>query len=173
MGRNASRRKIINRGRTEGSYSAWPHVCARSENFKSLSVNAKALLFEFLGQYNGNNNGDLCCAWKLMKCRGWNSRTTVEKARAELENSGWVVRTQQGCRNKPNLYALTIYKINDIAKLDERETDKPLGFWKHGSNPWLMEGRTPRPKAIFFKYSSCVTRGLTCTVAGQLGSQKL
>jgi DNA-binding GntR family transcriptional regulator len=28
-----------------------------------------------------------------MKARGWRSRTTVEKARHELERTGWIVRT--------------------------------------------------------------------------------
>lgn len=167
MGRRSKRNAIIDRGRTPGSYTAWPHACARSPHFKRLSAYAKALLFDLLGQYNGSNNGDLCCAFKLMNVSGWRSRTTLEKARAELEVVGWIVRTKQGGRNSPNLYALTIFKINDIAKLEARETVRPLGFWQQGHNPWLSEGRMPRPKMIFSKYSSCATRSTTCTSAGQ------
>lgn len=159
MGRAAKRRAILDRGRTPGSYTAWPHACARSEHYRALSAHAKALLLDFLSQYNGNNNGDLCCAFKTLKPRGWKSRTTIEKARAELEKVGWIVRTLRGWRNKPNLYALTIFKINDIAKLEARETDKPLGFWQQGSNPWLTDKIQPRPTGtIFSKYSSCATR---------------
>jgi hypothetical protein len=65
MGRDSKRRSIQAKGRTAGSYTAWPHVCARSEHFKQLSIHAKALLFEFVSQYNGNNNGDLCCAFQV------------------------------------------------------------------------------------------------------------
>lgn len=156
MGRASKRRAILDRGRTPGSYTAWPHACARSEHFKKLSAHAKALLLELLSQYNGNNNGDLCCAFKPLKPRGWKSRTTIEKARAELERSGWIVRTLQGWRNKPNLYALTIFKINDIAKLEVRETDKPLGFWQHGNNPWLDANVRARERlSVFSSYSSC------------------
>src|SRR5882757_1282432 len=85
-------------GRTGGSFSTWPHACARSEHFTTLSVQAKALLFDFLGQFTGFNNGNLCCAFKLLKQRGWRSRATVEKARDELEHKGWIVQTQQGGR---------------------------------------------------------------------------
>jgi hypothetical protein len=128
----------------------------------------RLLLFEFVSQYNGNNNGDLCCAFKLLKPRGWKSRTTIEKARAELEQTGWIVRTLQGWRNKPNLYALTIFKINGIAKIEAKETDKPLGFWQHGTNPWLDTNARARERlAVFPSYSSCATPLTTCTRAGQ------
>lgn len=150
MGRDAKRRSILVKGRTAGSYTAWPHACARHDNFKQRSIHAKALLFEFVGQYNGNNNGDLCCAFKLLKVRGWKSRTTIEKARAELEQTGWIVRTLQGWRNKPNLYALTIFKINGIAKLEVKETDKPLGFWQQGNNPWLEPNARARERLSVF-----------------------
>ncbi len=156
------------KGRTEGSYTAWPHACARSENYKTLSAHAKALLLDFLGQFTGYNNGDLCCAFKLLKQHGWRSRTTVEKARMELEQKGWIVQTQQGGRNRPNLYALTIFKVDDIAKLGLRGTDKPLGFWKQGHNPWLDDKPLCQPIAIKnSSYSSCATLLTTCPPDGQ------
>jgi hypothetical protein len=133
-----------------------------------LSAQAKALLLDFLGQFTGFNNGDLCCAFKLMKTRGWRSRTTVEKARAELERKGWIVRTLQGWRNKPNLYALTIYKIDDFEKLEVRATATPLGFWKQGTNPLLEDQRSSRPRGkSFSSITSCATNGLTSPSAGQ------
>lgn len=119
------------------TYSAWPHACAIHENFYRLSNSAKALLFELLGQYRGNNNGDLCCAWGLLKKRGWRSRATIERARNELLKSGWIVLTRLGGRNKANLYALTFYAIDECkGKIDHRPlSGSPLGYWKTCTNP--------------------------------------
>jgi len=168
MGRDSKRRAILSKGRTDGSFTAWPHACARSEHYKSLTVHAKALLIDFLGQYTGFNNGNLCCAFKLMRKCGWRSRTTVEKARSQLEHKGWIVQTQQGGRNRPNLYALTIFKVDDIAKLGLQGTEKPLGFWKQGDNPWLNDKPHCQPIAIKnSSYSSCATPPTTCPPSDQ------
>src|SRR5688572_22878675 len=113
MGRRQKRLEIIRSRRTAGSFTAWPHACAQHPNFSNLSAIAKALLLYFLGEFRGSNNGDLSCAWKLMKLRGWKSRTTVEKACKELEQTGWIVRTRQGFRNRCNLYALTMFSIDE------------------------------------------------------------
>lgn len=147
---NQSKRILRQKGRkVDGSFSAWPHACATSPNFLKLRPSAKALLFHFLGQYRGYNNGDLSCHWKLMKDRGWRSRTTVEKARTELEQAGWIVRTFQGSLgNRCNLYAITWQPLNECkAKLDVAETHVALGFWKTGNNRWLERDRAIRPKA--------------------------
>ena len=52
--------------------------------FLRLSAHAKALLIDLGAQYRGDNNGDLGCAWKLMKPRGWRSEATLHKAKQEL-----------------------------------------------------------------------------------------
>lgn len=123
--------------RESGGYCAWPHACTKHPNFYKLGNSAKALLFELLGQYRGNNNGDLCCAWGLMKDRGWNAKATVERARDQLVSTGWIVLTRVGGRNKANLYALTFYTIDECGgKLDDRTfRGSPLGYWKTGTNP--------------------------------------
>lgn len=147
MSRNADRRKLKGR-KTEGSFSIWPHACAHHENFKKLTPLAKALLFELLGQFRIANNGDLSCHWKRMKAIGWRSRTTVEKARSELERSGWIVRTFQGSLgNRCNLYAVTWLGIDECkGKLNVPASPVPLGFWKTGRNPWLERDQHLRPK---------------------------
>jgi len=129
--------------REKGGFSAWPHVCAQSPNFVGLSITAKALLFELLGQYRGNNNGDLCCARKTMKASGWKARSTVERARDELWEVGWIVRTQQGGRNRPNLYALTFHAIDPCdGKVDRPLVGKKLSYWKDGKNPEYPTAKT-------------------------------
>jgi hypothetical protein len=170
--RRSKRRTILQHGRTPGSYTAWPHACAKSDSYRSLSPHAKALLLDFLGQFTGFNNGDLCCAFKPMKKCGWKSRTTVEKARAELEQKGWIVRTRQGWRHKPNLYALTMFKIDDIPKLDVRQTATAPGFWQDGRNPWLDDQKSVRPKgAAFSSTRSCATPAPIGTRAGHLAPE--
>lgn len=118
-------------------YTAWPHVCATHENFYNLSTTSKALLFELLGQYRGFNNGDLCCAWGLLRNRGWKSRATIERAGNELLEKGWIVLTRQGGRNRPNLYALTFFSVDECkGKLDNNwMVGSYLGYWKKGNHP--------------------------------------
>lgn len=124
----------------------WPRACAEHENFHALSPYAKALLLDLLGQYRGNNNGDLACNFERMRKQGWKARNTVEKARAELEQRGWIVRTRQGWRHQCSLYALTFFAIDDCnGKLDETPTTQGLGFWKEGKNPWLERQKPKRP----------------------------
>lgn len=129
--------------RDGSTFVAWPHICAEHWNFYRLSITAKALLFCLLSQFKGNNNGDFCCAWGIMKPKGWKSRTTIDKARDELLQTGWIVCTRQGGRNKPNLYAVTFIAIDECkGKLDSRSfTNKPLGYWKTGINPELLKSQ--------------------------------
>lgn len=129
-------------GRDGAMFSAWPADCATHWNFYQRSTQAKALLFELLGQYRGRNNGDLTTAWSVLKDRGWRSRDTVQKAEAELLRTGWIVKTRQGGRNRCNLFALTFYDIDDCkGKLDVHvHIGKRLSFWKLGYNPWLTKG---------------------------------
>lgn len=126
-------------GRDGSSFSPWPTECGQHWNFRARSVHAKALLFELLSQYNGRNNGDLCCAWGLVKDRGLGSRRTVQAAEKELERSGWSYRTRQGGRNQANLYALTFIDIDECnGKLDSHvRVGERLSYWKLGYNPSL------------------------------------
>ncbi|WP_428384133.1 hypothetical protein [Nevskia ramosa] len=149
MSRNARNLRLKKGRRIEGPFSAWLHSCADHPNFKTLTPHAKALLFEFLGQIRTANNGDLSCHWKRMSAAGWRSRTTVEKARAELEARGWIVRTFQGSLgNRCNLYAVTWRGIDECkGKLHVSANSVPLHFWKTGGNPWLERDQHIRPRA--------------------------
>lgn len=119
------------------SFIALPHVIIDSKEYAQLSSIAVKLLIDLFGQYRGKNNGDLCCAWKLMANRGWKSRDTLFKAQQELEKNGWIERTQQGQRgtpNKPNLYAVTWLAIDECKnKSDIKETRVASNKWKINS----------------------------------------
>lgn len=170
MGRVDTRRQIWAMRRTDGPFAAWPHKCAQHENFYRLSVKARALLLEFLGQLRGHNNGDLTCAYKVLRKRGWNSRTTIEAARAELEAVGWIVKTRTGSRNRCNLYALTMFAIDECdGKLEIPGTVRPLDFWKLGENPYLKGELLPKLPPLAF---SKTNRRPTPSTAGPNGGRR-
>jgi len=120
------------KGRREGgTYFALPHRVMDSLNYKRLSSKAVKLLCDIGSQYNGHNNGDLCAAYTLMKPKGWASKSTLEEAIEELRHYGLILLTRQGGRNKPNLYALTWYAIDECkGKLDIAESKTPPGNWR-------------------------------------------
>jgi len=127
--RGSKRRKLT--GRQEGgSFSAWPHACHAADSFIALSLPARALLFELLGQLRAANNGDLSCAFGILGPRGWRSRTTIESARQELETAGWIIRTRQGGRNMPNLYAVAWRQIDDCGGKLDIPAGPPPGTWR-------------------------------------------
>lgn len=139
------------KGRGGEKFAAFPTQCQRHPSYIRLSVTAKALLHELNQQYNGSNNGDLCTAWNIVKGLGLaKSRTTIDKARDELELVGWIVQTRQGGRNSPNLYALTFREVDDCkGKLDSGALEGTrYDYWKQGTNPMLAwRLRPPRRSA--------------------------
>lgn len=136
-----SRRHRLKGRRESGTFSAWPHSCHDADNFKALTLPARALLMEFLGQLRRANNGDLSCAWGLLRPRGWRSRDTIERARAELEARGWILRTRQGGRNAPNLYAVTWLPVEECGgKLDVAASPVAPGTWRNQFG--MTESRT-------------------------------
>ncbi|TQE98162.1 MAG: hypothetical protein FKY71_15255 [Spiribacter salinus] len=117
-------------------FTPWPYDCATHWNFHRLSNIAKALLLELMGQWRGRNNGDLTAAWSVLKERGWHSRHTVQRAEAELLETGWIVKTRQGGRNRCNLYALTFLDIDECGgKVEGYRVGERLSYWKLGYNP--------------------------------------
>lgn len=97
------------------------------KDYRNLSDKAKTLLTDILMQYNGNNNGDLCLSYKVMKEIGWNSNDKIQKAAKELIESEFLVKTRQGGRNQCNLYGVTWLPINECNnKLDIRPSIVPI-----------------------------------------------
>ena len=90
------------------------------------------LLFDLAAQYRGDNNGDLCAAWKLMHPRGWKSEETLCKAKRDLLEACLIVETRKGARpNKCSLFALTWYALDDCGgKLDISAQSFPRGAYR-------------------------------------------
>lgn len=106
--------------RDGGTFVIIPLAVLTSRAYLDASPHARMLLFDLLAQYRGNNNGDLCAAWRLMKPRGWRSPVTLNKAKRELLELGLIVETRKGARpNKASLYALTWHALDECSgKLD-------------------------------------------------------
>lgn len=118
--------------RASGAFLALPHSVLNSKAYLGLTVYGKALLVDLAGQFKGDNNGDLCAAWKLMKPRGWRSEETLAKAKRELLASGLIVETRVGARpNKASLYAITWQALDHCdGKLDMQPREYQFGKWR-------------------------------------------
>jgi hypothetical protein len=117
----------------DGGYAfVIPYTLLRHENMRRLGPHACKLVFDLGAQYSGFNNGYLCPAWELMRQKGWKSRETLYLAVAEAEHYRLIVKTRQGGRNRPNLYALTWWQIHakQDDPLDAPPTTKPSNAWK-------------------------------------------
>lgn len=130
------KREKIKGRKNIGSFARMPHQATNSKNYRGLSIKAKALLADANARYNGRNNGDIDFTLKTMNKWGWNSNDTISKAKTELLRKGWLVLTRKGGRNSANLYALTLWPIDECkGKLDRTATTAPLAYWKQGHNP--------------------------------------
>ena len=79
----------------------------------TLSPRSCKLLLGLMGQYRGDNNGDLTAAWGIMKNRGWSSKATLQAAKDELIEAGFVYVTRKGGFPKTaELLALTWFALD-------------------------------------------------------------
>lgn len=140
MSRDKRARMTGRRGDVVEPFAGVPVKCMRHQNYITLSYRAKVMLFELALQYRGHNNGDISISAAVLKPRGWASKTTIFRARDELEQAGWIVTTRYGSRNRCSLYALTYWPIDHCkGKHDVPEQRTALDFWKLGRNPWLIQ----------------------------------
>jgi len=106
--------------RDSGTFITLPLCVLNGAAYLGLSSHARMLLLDLAAQYRGNNNGDLCAAFSMMKVRGWKSTHTLLAAKLALIEAGLIVETRKGaCPSKASLYALTWHSIDDCGgKLD-------------------------------------------------------
>ena len=103
---------------TEG-FTGIVHSVFASPAFVDLSPHACKLLLELAGQYRGNNNGNLTVAGSVVKNRGWKSRTTLWRCKAELIEAGFVYVTRKGhMPSTCELLALTWFALDVSPKFD-------------------------------------------------------
>jgi hypothetical protein len=130
--------------RDGGAFITLPLAVLNSRAYIEASPYARMLLIDLFMQYRGDNNGDLCAAWKFMKPRGWRSEATLNKAKRELIELGLIEETRKGARpNKASLYAVTWCALDYCGgKLDI----SPKGFHRGA-----YKLRDPMPPIAFKK----------------------
>lgn len=135
-----SRYKNAIEKRDGGGHVAIPVAVLNGAAYLGLNAHARMLLWDLAAQYRGNNNGDLCMAWKLMRKRGWKSEETLCKAKLELQEARLIVETRKGARpNKCSLFALTWYALDDCdGKLDMSARSFPRSAYKLKDCPPVM-----------------------------------
>jgi hypothetical protein len=90
-----------------------------SPSFPALNPHACKLLLELVGQYRGDNNGNLTVAWSVVSKRGWKSRTTLWRSKRELIHAGFVYITRKGrMPSTCELLALTWFPLDVSPKFD-------------------------------------------------------
>jgi hypothetical protein len=148
-----------------------PVLLIRHPNYRLVSPWAHKLLADLSTQYSGFNNGYLCAAWTLMKERGWNSRTTLAKACAELEHYRLIERTQQGGRNRPNLYAFSWRRIDrrEGRSLDIPPTAQPSDAWNATVAPFSY---APSPRRGLIKKRQAQLVDSVCPPDGLASTHK-
>lgn len=112
MSKEEKRRRRLKGRSSSHSYLGIPHYILRSAEFGQLEPWALKLLIELAGNYNGKNNGDLSAAYSVLKGRGWNSPSTLNRAIKQLLVADWIVVTRHGGRNRCALYALTWWSVD-------------------------------------------------------------
>lgn len=132
MARNSKRWKEAKDKRDGGAFVAIPLSVLQSRAYLDAGPYARMLLIDLAMQYKGDNNGDLCAAWKVMQPRGWRSEETLQKAKRELLDQGLIVETRKGARpNKASLYALTWCALDPCdGKLDLSPNAYPRGAYR-------------------------------------------
>lgn len=134
MTRRAERLRRLRGRRASGSFIALPHHLLESTEYAELTPPEVKLLLDVFAQFNGRNNGDLTCAWSVMKRRGWRSKDTLTRALRGLLERRFITKTRQGGKHRCSLYAVTWLAIDDCdGKLDVRPTRVASGAWKNNS----------------------------------------
>lgn len=135
-----ARSRLKATGRREGgAFLPMPLSVIRSDNLMTLSPYATKLFLCLLsqmtfGEGGTKNNGDLCASFSIATKWGFGSKATLNKAIKELLERGWIEQTRKvnfgtGDRNKPNLYAVTYWAI-DECNGKVQSTRAPSSRWK-------------------------------------------
>jgi len=118
------------------SFAGIPRKVILHPDYHMLSGNAVKLLVDLAYQYRSKNNGDLTTAFSVLSKRGWNSRQTIDRAKRQLLDNGFIIEARSGRFINPGgrcaLYALTWLPIDECQgrSLEVKSTTTPLRTFK-------------------------------------------
>lgn len=137
--------KAAKQARGHGGFLPLRLDVLRSQALAKLSPYACILLLDFASQWQMGRNGDASAAFeKVLRARGWRSKTTLHKALTELCESGLIVQTRQGSLHQCSLFVLGWLAIDECGgKLDMQPTTGPLDLWREPIKP--AEKKSPSP----------------------------
>lgn len=105
--------------RIEGRFIALPHDVLNSAAYLRLTYKARSLLLEVALQYSGHNNGQMLLSRSYLRSRGWHSADTIQSAKDELVEAGFLFETFKGHRpNKASWYACTWWLLDPHPDFD-------------------------------------------------------
>jgi len=130
--------------RDGGTFITLPLCVLNGAAYLGVSAHARMLLFDLVSQYRGDNNGDFCAAFSMMKLRGWKSTHTLLAAKKELIDAGLIVETRKGSRpSKASLYAVTWYALDECGgKLEVTPRGFPRGAYRLKDPPPVIGKNT-------------------------------
>ena len=118
MANGRGKRKTAS-GRESGGFVALPWSVLDSPSYARLSHVAKSLLLEIARQFVFDNNGRLLCSRNYLSKRGWRSNDTINRAKRELLDGGFIYETVRGHRpNRASWYALTWQTLDKLPGYD-------------------------------------------------------
>lgn len=140
----------------EEQFVGIPVAVLHSMAFVALSKVERALLLEFLAQYNGRNNGQLLCSVRKLASRGFGSADTLHRAKKMLIEAGFIYETVAGHRpNTASWYALTWRPLDPSVRYDAYVA---IDFNQRGYNAYKLVDLTKlkdfRAKLLSKKTSS-------------------
>lgn len=140
--------KTAKEARGGGQFLPLPVRVLQSQALANLSPHASKLLLDLASQWRLGNNGDASAAFeKVLRQRGWKSKTTLHKALRELLDSGLIVQTRQGSLHKCSLFALNWLAIDECSgKLEIKATSRPLNYLLDSIKP--IEINAPSPPRV-------------------------
>jgi len=112
-----------------------------SEDYVNLRAGSRSLLFEFAYQYKGKNNGNISATYNQMKKRGLRSPTTLAKALKALIAAKMIIKTRQGGKNYPCLYAVTWRPIDEC-----RGKNLELALQQHHQESFRLSQRRSKQR---------------------------
>jgi len=128
-------------GRDGTRFVALPNILLDSAAYLTLSFSSRALLIDLARQYTGTNNGRLTVCDKVLRPRGWTSKTTIHKAKSELLTAGFLCETRKGHKpNKASWFALTWQALDWSPEMDvQRAGFVRSAYLKTNSDPQKVD----------------------------------